>query len=375
MQKSKKTKILHLKLPLDARLLFMSDLHGDVRLFKEALQKAKFCAKDYLFVIGDMIEKGDFLDNLAMLDFILELNQQKNVFFMAGNCDEIFRFILPPLDEERFLYYGLELKKSILNDLSYVMNYPITKTMNVLEFVNEVKEKYPQYFDFIDDLPDVIFIQEDLVLVHGGIKDIYHVPENAIEVLKYDYFLEESPIQPRLMIVGHNPTRNYSKTIASVNPIFSWEKNIISIDGGNNVVKGGQLNVLILDNLKNKNFSYFALDHYPKYIMEEEVEPMTFHTDCSLNFGKTEVTLLQRDLDFCLVQPKGTKDELWVHEEFLYRNKDRLYCTEGVNSFLNLHKGDKISVIKRAKPYSLVKCKGQIGLLKSEYIHDTQISD
>ena len=210
-------------------------------------------------------------------------------------------------------------------------------------------------------------------MVHGGIKDISRIPPTAIEVLKYDNFLEESPIQPRLMIVGHNPTRNYCKKIASVNPIFDWQKKILSIDGGNNVVKGGQLNVVLMDNLKNKNVSFLSFDHYPKYEMLEDVHPLQSYEQCSLNFGKNEIRVLQKDLDFYLVQPKGTEDQLWVHEDFIYRSKDTLYCTEGVNTFLNLKKGDMISVIKRAKPYSLVKCNGQIGLLKSEYIHDTQV--
>ncbi len=373
MKKEKKTKIVHLQLPLDVRLLFISDIHGDIALFKEALLKANFSSKDYLFVIGDMIEKGDFLDNQAMLDYVIELSKNDNVFFLAGNCDEILRFILPPLDKERFLYYALTLKNSIINDLAYTMQYSLSETMNIMHFVEKIKIEYPQYFTFVEKLPDVIFINEDLVLVHGGIKDISRIPPTAIEVLKYDNFLEESPIQPRLMIVGHNPTRNYCKKIASVNPIFDWQKKILSIDGGNNVVKGGQLNVVLMDNLKNKNVSFLSFDHYPKYEMLEDVHPLQSYEQCSLNFGKNEIRVLQKDLDFYLVQPKGTEDQLWVHEDFIYRTKDTLYCTEGVNTFLNLKKGDMISVIKRAKPYSLVKCNGQIGLLKSEYIHDTQV--
>ena len=50
MKKEKKTKIVHLQLPLDVRLLFISDIHGDIALFKEALLKANFSSKDYLFV-------------------------------------------------------------------------------------------------------------------------------------------------------------------------------------------------------------------------------------------------------------------------------------------------------------------------------------
>ncbi len=373
MEKNKKTKILHLELPSDSRMLFMSDIHGDIQLFKEALEQAHFSEKDYLFVIGDMIEKADEWDNKKMLDFIIELNQNEKVFFMAGNCDEIFRFILPPLDKKKFLYYALELKKSILNDLAKDMDFPLSEDMDIDAFVSKVTRTYKAYFSFIDSLPDVIFINEELVLVHGGIQDIHSIPSSAIDVLKFDRFLEVCPTQPIPMLVGHNPTRNYRTDVASVNPIFDYKKNVICLDGGNNVVKGGQLNVVILDSLKNKKFSFFALDHYPKYIIKDDIcyeEPQNLF---SMRFGKNEVDVLAKDLDFYLVKPKGSLDELWVHEEFMIFSEGKAYCYEGSNAFLNLKKGDQISIIKKAQPYSLVKHKGILGLIESKYLYDESI--
>lgn len=370
MQKNKRTKILHLNIPTNKRLLFMSDIHGDIKLFKKALEEAHFCSDDYLFVIGDMIEKGDSLDNLAMLKYIIELNQQENVYFMAGNCDEVFRFILPPLDKKRFLYYTTELKKSVLNDMAAEMNYSLHKEMDIDDYIQTIEEKYPEYFTFVDELPDVLFINDSLVLVHGGIFDIDHIPENAVEVLKCDRFLELSPVQPKIMIVGHNPTRNYRADVPCVNPIFDFRKNIICLDGGNNVVKGGQINVVSLNSLANMNFSFFAIDHYPKYVVEEDITYEQPKNQFTMRFGKNEVELITKDLDFYLIRPKGTTDELWVHEEFIFVADGKYYCYDGSNTFLNLNKGDQISVIKKAKPYSLIKHNGIIGLIESKYIHE-----
>ncbi|MDE6655765.1 MAG: metallophosphoesterase [Anaeroplasmataceae bacterium] len=370
MQKNKKTKILHLNIPTDKRLIFMSDIHGDIQLFKKALEKVQFCSNDYLFVIGDMIEKGDPSDNLAMLKYIIELNKQENVYFMAGNCDEVFRFILPPLDKKRFLYYATELKKSVINDMAEEMKYPIHKEMDIEDYIKTIEEKYPEYFKFVDELPDVVFINDSLVLVHGGIMDIDHIPENALDVLKCDRFLELSPIQPKIMIVGHNPTRNYRADIPCVNPIFDFRKNIICLDGGNNVVKGGQINVVSLNSLSSMNFSFFAIDHYPKYIVEEDITYEQPKNQFTMRFGKNEVELITKDLDFYLIRPKGTTDELWVHEEFIFEVDGKHYCYDGSNTFLSLKKGDQISVIKKAKPYSLIKHDGIVGLIESKYIHD-----
>ncbi len=373
MEKTKKTKIVHLNIPTNRRILFMSDIHGDIRLFKQALEQAHFTKEDYLFVVGDMIEKGDPSDNLAMLKYILELNRLENVYFMAGNCDEVFRFILPPLDKKRFLYYTTELKKSILNDMAEEMGYPISKDMDIDDFIEKIQKVYPQYFSFVDELPDVILLNDELVLVHGGIQDMNHISENALDLLKFDHFLEISPVQPRTMIVGHNPTRNYRMDVPCVNPIFDFRKNIISLDGGNNVVKGGQINVVILDSLENKNFTYFAIDHYPKYVVEEDItyeQPQNHYT---MRFGKNEVEVLTKDLDFYLIRPKGTTDELWVHEEFVFESEGKKYCFDGSNTFLSLKKGDQISVIKRARPYSLIKHNGIVGLIESKYIHDNKL--
>ncbi|MDE7106342.1 MAG: metallophosphoesterase [Anaeroplasmataceae bacterium] len=373
MQKNKKTKILHLNIPTDKRLIFMSDIHGDIKLFKEALSKAQFGPDDILFVIGDMIEKGDPLDNLAMLKYIIELNKQENVYFMAGNCDEVFRFILPPLDKKRFLYYATELKKSVINDMAYELSYPISKDMDIEHYIHTIEEQYPEFFDFVDNLPDVIFINDSLVLVHGGIMDIHQIPENSLEVLKCDHFLEYSPVQPKIMLVGHNPTRNYRTDIPCVNPIFDYRKNIICLDGGNNVVKGGQINVVSLNNLSDMSFSFFAIDHYPKYIVEEDIRYEQPRNQFTIRFGKNEVEILAKDLDFYLIRPKGTSDELWVHEEFIVKSEEKYYCYDGSNTFLNLKKGDQISVIKKAKPYSLIKHDGVVGLIESKYIHDNKL--
>lgn len=373
MQKIKKTKILHLNIPKDKRLLFMSDIHGDIKLFKKALEEVQFCSSDYLFVIGDMIEKGDPLDNLAMLKYSIELNKLENVYFMSGNCDEVFRFILPPLDKKRFLYYATELKKSVINDIAEEISYPIHKNMDIEDYVITIEKKFPEYFQFIDELPDVIFINDALVLVHGGIMDINHIPQDALDVLKCDRFLELSPIQPKIMIVGHNPTRNYRADIPCVNPIFDFRKNIICLDGGNNVVKGGQINVVCLNNLSKMNFSFFAIDHYPKYIVKDDIIYEKPKNQFTMRFGKNEVELLTKDLDFYLVRPKGTTDELWVHEEFIFEADGKYYCYDGSNTFLNLKKGEEISVIKKAKPYSLIKHNGIVGLIESKYIYEDNL--
>ncbi|MDE6584358.1 MAG: hypothetical protein K2K15_03050, partial [Anaeroplasmataceae bacterium] len=106
---------------------------------------------------------------------------------------------------------------------------------------------------------------------------------------------------------------------------------------------------------------------------EEDVNYEQPKNTFSMRFGKNEVEVLTKDLDFYLVRPKGTKDELWVHEEYVFSMDDKTYCYEGSNVFLNLKKGDQISIIKKAAPYSLIKHNGIIGLIESKYIHEDNV--
>lgn len=368
--KNKKTRIENITIDPSKRLLFMSDIHGDIKVFKEALTKVNFSSDDYLFVIGDMIEKGDFLDNVAMLDYIIYLSKLPNVYFLAGNCDEVLRFILPPVDKEKFLYFALNRKKSIINDLAYKLDYPLTSNMDIDAFIALIVKKYPQYFEFIDSLADVIIINDELILVHGGILDINNIPKNSIDILKLDRFKELSPHQPKTMIVGHYPTRNYCLDIPSSNPIFDFSKNIICIDGGNNVTKGGQINVVILESLKSQNYSFEAFDHYEKYLIKDEIYYERPLKNYNIRFGKNEIEIIKKDLDFYLVKPVGKSSLMWVNQDFIFNSEGKYYCYEGSDNFLNLHKGDIVSIILKGMPYTLVKHEGVIGLIESKYIYE-----
>ena len=374
MERQKKTKILKLNLDTTKRMIFMSDIHGDVTTFKKALNEIKFSDDDYLFVVGDMIEKADPGDNIKMLNYMIELAKRNNVYFMAGNCDEVLRFILPPIDKKQFLHYALEKKKSIINDFAEEVNFKLSSDMDVDLFVDLLINNHPEYYEFVDSLPDVIFLNDTIVLVHGGIIDINNIPEEAIKVLKFDRFAEMSPVQEKIMIVGHYPTRNYRSELFNVNPIFDRYKRIISIDGGNNVVKGGQINVVILNSLDSMEFKFEAYDHYRKYKVLEDIRYEEPSLKFNMQFGDNEVTVLKVDLDYYFVSTIDN-ETMWVHKSFVYNYNDKYYCFDGSNRFISLSKGDEISIIIIGKPYCLVKKGGTIGLIESKYINEELIYD
>lgn len=369
----KKTKIKRVELPLDKRIIFVSDIHGDLSSLKKGLKKINFSEEDYLFIIGDIYEKGDFHKNLETLRYVIELSKSNpHVYPIAGNCDEVFRFILPADQKDKFLYYANIKKHSVINDIAFELNYPLSMDMNVEEFIHILCDKYASLYDFMDSLDDVIFINDKIVLVHGGIDDIHHIPEYALPLLKYDRFYELSKPQEKLMIVGHYPTRNYRSDVACVNPIFDLKKRIISIDGGNHIVKGGQLNFVMLESLRSMRFSYDYTDHYPKHIMRYAVDYEKPAQEVNIVFGKNEVEILDTDLDFVYIRQISTDMCMWVHNSFVYQDKknDKMYCFDGCNQFISTKVNDEISVIKKAMPYSLIKRNGYIGLIETKYLED-----
>ena len=370
MQKLKKTKVVHINVPSDKRLIFVSDIHADLDTFKEGLDKVGFSNDDYLFILGDIYEKGNLGENLKMIRYIMELSKLENVYIQTGNCDEVLRMCYPPvIDKNKFLYFIIEKQKSILNDMAAELNIEICKDMDIDSFMNSCINEYKEIFDFIDNLPDVYFINDTLVTVHAGITDIYNIDEHAMNVLKYDRFYELSNIQPKIMLVGHYPTRNYRPNLASANPIFDFNKRIISIDGGNHVVKGGQINFVVLNSLDSMQFDYIYSDHYPKHIMKYDVR-YDVKAQTSITYGQNEVVIVERDLDFYYVKHLNTNTLMWIYKNNVYYNdkENKYYAYDGTNNFLSVNKGDEISICIKANPFSLIKKDGIIGLIETKYL-------
>ncbi len=72
----KKTKIRHLNIKSDKRLIFVSDIHGDLYTFLYGLKEINYTKDDYLFLIGDIIEKGDSGMNLKTFKHIIKMKEE-----------------------------------------------------------------------------------------------------------------------------------------------------------------------------------------------------------------------------------------------------------------------------------------------------------
>ena len=296
-------KIKYLDLNLNRRILFASDIHGNYKLFDALLKKVNFNNLDYLFIIGDMIEKSDY--NLDTLDYFMALDKKENVFILCGNCDNVLSYMIKDVDDLRLKHYAFDLKHTILLEFAKKMNILLDQNSNMEELCHLFYDKFRKYYDFVLNLPHCIIVNNKLCVVHGGISSLDEISNNALDLMKNDNFYEQGFTPKLIEIVGHYPVINYEHQFPSLNPIIDLNKKIISIDGGMSVLPWSQLNMLILDNLKNFNFSYEYIDQYQTVVVK--------HKESNLNHNsfnvtkKIEVSILEEDNDFFIVKYENYK--------------------------------------------------------------------
>lgn len=93
-------KIQKVLLDESKRIICISDIHGDYQNFKLLLRKIKYVpTSDYLFILGDLCEKGD--ESLLLIKYILSLCKKGKIFITEGNWDPSTE----NLDDELLLDY------------------------------------------------------------------------------------------------------------------------------------------------------------------------------------------------------------------------------------------------------------------------------
>ncbi|WP_391209630.1 metallophosphoesterase [Psychrobacillus sp. L4] len=96
------------------RSIVISDIHANLMLFKELLGKLNYTSEDYLFINGDLCEKGS--NSLEVVKYVRELSEQsQNVFVTKGNCDLLHRYVFN--GSEGIIPYMKKQQNSFLNEM------------------------------------------------------------------------------------------------------------------------------------------------------------------------------------------------------------------------------------------------------------------
>lgn len=186
-----------------------SDWHGcPLETVRTLLQKANFGADDFLFILGDVIDRG--AHGVELLKFLMV---QPNMELLMGN-HEVFllanAWLLDEVNEENLSKFGADR----LNALRVWRRNGGDATLDALR--RESPESRAEILEFVRDCPvyDSVSVGErDFFLVHGGLGG--YSPDKRIGEYEEDDLLWERPaITDRYStdfttVIGHTPTHFY----------------------------------------------------------------------------------------------------------------------------------------------------------------------
>lgn len=226
----------------------VSDLHGwPLEKFLDLLERAGFSEDDFLFVLGDVIDRGS--DGAALLRWLAE---QPNVQLILGNheamllsCDFLFREVTHESLEE------LDAGKLML--LQTWMDNGAAPTLAGLRRILKAEPDVMEgILDYLRDAPLYDLVEaggRTFVLVHAGLE--HFSPSRPLdsygphELLWARPALDTRYFDNATVIFGHTPTDHYGPAYRGWTlRTGSW----ICIDTG--AAKGDPPTLLRLDDLK-----------------------------------------------------------------------------------------------------------------------------
>lgn len=246
--------IIRPQLPECCRIICVSDIHTHWKELDELLKKCRYKAgEDFLFILGDILERGN--DNINALRYVMKLAEAPRVFVIEGNNDTYVTGLSLRYDDQKFLE-----RFSAKSDCCFG---EMAQKLDISGFSEDtsakrkaVYEAYKTEIDFIHALPEVIET-EDFIFVHAGILD---KPDwencEQYDVMLIKRFVDKAHQSPKTVICGHFPTYAIGRQNDNL-PIIDNERRIIDIDGGAGVKPASQLNAFIITK-NGREYDYFT---------------------------------------------------------------------------------------------------------------------
>lgn len=224
----------------------MSDIHGEYEKYLYMLEKIQFSEKDVLFVLGDMVDRGQ-----KPLSVVRDMMTRSNVFPIMGNHDFLAWYLLEKLSPEMETLNFDSLTVEDINDVLLWLQDGGETTIVQYQMLNP--QERGEVLEFLSELPlyETIDVGEKtFILVHAGLGNFRpdkklseYTPEELIMTRENPdrKFFDDDNI---FIINGHTPT----PLITGKAEIYHSANNIY-IDCGA-CFEGGRLACLCLDTMQ-----------------------------------------------------------------------------------------------------------------------------
>ena len=359
-------KFIKVNLDSSRRIIMISDIHGEKDLLIKLLNKVKFNDNDYLFLLGDFVGKGK--DSLNTLRYIMDLSQKENVFLIVGNCDLLFNSFSNEKEsihlEAKNISKVVKYYHSLIGEMLWELGIDVNKVEDFTTIIEPLYKNFGREFAFLRTLPRVIETEE-FIFVHSAISGENYQNDSDYSLMRTNNFSNVSSTRfKKYVVVGHYPTINYCEKIPKLNPLFNYQKNIISIDGGLNTVEYGQLNALVYD---KKQFNNYYVDKLDIYQIKKDYFPYNEKV-ITINYMNNKVDIIEEKNDFYKCYHPYSQTFIDIDKNYVYKRNDSFYSLDTTNYHLEVIKGDFIHLIRQYKDYSLVKKAGIVGYIKNDCI-------
>lgn len=323
-----------------------SDIHGGINLLSKLLNNVNYTSDDYLFILGDIIEKGN--DSLATLRYVMNLAKNPNTYCLIGNNEY---FVIDSIFERDFERVKRQLNKcnSIFNDFIDYLHIDINNIDSNL-FFDQIINSFHEELMFMYNLPTIIETN-NIIFAHAAIETEDLLSNDLHTVLSYNRFMDIDKRFSKRVVVGHYPSVAYQYEHCSLLPVTDYQKNITAIDGGFTAKIGGELNLLEFDSIDTLNEKYYYLDDLEKVEVLEDFDG----TNCTI------LGIWERE-KFEVLEKLDLKSKVLINDyetiipsDFVLEYKGKYYCLDYTDEFLPLTRGQYVGIVIKYDDISFIK--------------------
>lgn len=342
------------------RALFISDIHGEKDLLEALLKKADYVpGKDFLFLLGDLIEKGSA--SLETLRLVMTLARNERVIVLKGNNDEAEQLLEDKIPLPMKLSY-LRTRRSLISEMARKQGMTMDEKTDFQALRQRLTGAYAAESAFLQELP-LIAAGPGYAAVHSSIQDLQHLLNNDPRlILKDNDFLLKSAVGfPFPVIVGHMPTVALSDRQGNCGVHFLKDRNILAIDGGCGMHAHGQLNALIVHNGDFQQFQTVSVDRLPRRRVVADQAGTPKDQQVFVRYFESEIEVLKEAGEFLRVRHQRTHRLLEIPRSALRMIDGKPHCFNSTSCWLSLRQGQEVAVIQTFADRSFCKRNGQLG--------------